>query len=251
MEAVRRVHQDDAIRFALGDPERVLLPGTEPLVRFQRISLNPTDGFVLSRVDGTLSARQVLEITPLPREQVEVSLVGLLSTGMIEAAPPEPTQAELENKALRQEILDFHAALAKRNHREVLGVSAEATGAGVGMQYYGTKGCAEARYDAPVRISGDERWEYPGLEPEPTDPVRAATGTFHGALEDADPNKQKAFIASIVSGKPVNEAASGAEAALSGMLARTAAYTGKEITWEKLLRSKEVFDPRIDWNQFA
>jgi len=26
---------------------------------------------------------------------------------------------------------------------------------GVGMQYYGTKGCAEARYDAPVRISGE------------------------------------------------------------------------------------------------
>ena len=122
---------------------------------------------------------------------------------------------------------------------------------GVGMQYYGTKGCAEARYDAPVRISGDERWEYPGLEPEPTDPVLAAAGAFRGALEDADPNKQKAFIDSIVSGKLLNEATSGAEAALSGMLARTAAYTGKEITWEKLLRSKEVFDPRMDWNQFA
>ena len=122
---------------------------------------------------------------------------------------------------------------------------------GVGMEQYGTKGCAEARYDAPVRISGDERWEYPGLEPEPTDPVLAAAGAFRGALQDADPNKQKAFIDSIVSGKLLNEATSGAEAALSGMLARTAAYTGKEITWEKLLRSKEVFDPRMDWNQFA
>ncbi len=122
---------------------------------------------------------------------------------------------------------------------------------GVGMQYYGTKGCAEARYDAPVRISGEEKWEYPGLKPEPTDTALAVTGTFKGALDDADPNKQKAFIESIQSGKLVNEAASGAEAALSGMLARTAAYTGKEVTWEKLLRSKEVFDPRMDWNQFA
>jgi predicted dehydrogenase len=123
---------------------------------------------------------------------------------------------------------------------------------GVGMQYYGTKGCAEARYDAPVRISGEETWEYPGLhKPEPTDTALAVTGTFKGALDDADPNKQKAFIESITSGKLVNEAVSGAEAALSGMLGRTAAYTGKEVTWEKLLHSNEVWDPKMDWNQFA
>jgi predicted dehydrogenase len=40
---------------------------------------------------------------------------------------------------------------------------------GVGMQYYGTKGWAEARYDAPVRISAESEWEFPGLKkPEPT-----------------------------------------------------------------------------------
>jgi predicted dehydrogenase len=122
---------------------------------------------------------------------------------------------------------------------------------GVGMQYYGTKGCAEARYDAPVRINGETRWEYPGLSPEPTDPALAATGTFKGALDDADRNKQTAFIESIVSGTLVNEAQSGAEAALSAMLGRMAAYTGKEAKWEDLLRSKEVWDPKVDWNQFA
>jgi myo-inositol 2-dehydrogenase / D-chiro-inositol 1-dehydrogenase len=123
---------------------------------------------------------------------------------------------------------------------------------GVGVQYYGTKGCAEARYDAPVRIDGATRWEYPGLSrPEPADAEAAATGTFRGALDDADPNKQRAFIESIVSGNLVSEAESGAEAALSGMLGRTAAYTGKEATWEHLLRSKEVWDPKMDWNQFA
>ena len=44
---------------------------------------------------------------------------------------------------------------------------------GVGMQYYGTKGCAEARYDAPVRISGEEKWEYPGIQAEPAGPPGA------------------------------------------------------------------------------
>jgi predicted dehydrogenase len=123
---------------------------------------------------------------------------------------------------------------------------------GVGMQYYGTKGCAEARYDTPVRIGGALPWEFPGLrKPEPTDVAAAVTGAFRGAIDDADPNKQKAFIESITSGNPVNEARSGAESALASMLGREAAYTGREVTWEKLLKSKQVHDPRIDWKPFA
>ena len=123
---------------------------------------------------------------------------------------------------------------------------------GVGMQYYGTSGCAEARYDAPVRISGETSWEFPGLKkPEPTDQAAAVTGTFHGALDDADANKQKAFIDSITSGNLVNEATQGAESALAAMLGRMAASTGEEATWEKLMKSKEVWDPKMDWKQFA
>ncbi len=123
---------------------------------------------------------------------------------------------------------------------------------GVGMQYYFTKGCAEARYDTPVRISGDTTWEYPGLKrPEPTDQAAAVTGRFRGALDDADSNKQKAFIDSITSGNLINEAASGAESTLAAMLGRMAAHTDDEVTWEKLMKSKEVWDPRMDWKQFV
>jgi myo-inositol 2-dehydrogenase / D-chiro-inositol 1-dehydrogenase len=123
---------------------------------------------------------------------------------------------------------------------------------GVGMQYYGTKGWAEARYDAPVRISAESEWEFPGLKkPEPTDAAAAVTGAFRGALDDADPNKQKAFIESITSGNLVNEARLGADSALASMLGREAAYSGKEVTWEKLLKSKQRYDPKIDWKPFA
>jgi myo-inositol 2-dehydrogenase / D-chiro-inositol 1-dehydrogenase len=123
---------------------------------------------------------------------------------------------------------------------------------GVGMQYYGTKGWAEARYDSPVRLSAETNWEYPGLgKPQATDAAVAVTGRFPGALDDADPNKQKAFIESITSGNLINEAQQGAESALAGMLGRMAAYTGKEVTWDQLMKSKEVWDPKIDWKQFA
>jgi myo-inositol 2-dehydrogenase / D-chiro-inositol 1-dehydrogenase len=121
---------------------------------------------------------------------------------------------------------------------------------GVGMQYYGTKGCAEARYDQPVRISGETKWDFPLGKVEAVDQNAAVTGAFRGALDDADSNKEKAFIESITSGNFVNEAASGAESALAGMLARTAAYTGRDMTWEQLMKSKEVFDPKMDFGQF-
>jgi len=122
---------------------------------------------------------------------------------------------------------------------------------GVGMQYYGTKGIAEARYDAPVRIAGETKWEYPGLgRPEAVSQADAVRGNFRGALYDADQNKQRAFIESITSGNFINEAGMGAESAIAGILGRTAAYTGKEVTWDHVMKSKERWNPKIDWKQF-
>jgi len=123
---------------------------------------------------------------------------------------------------------------------------------GVGMQYYGTRGIAEARYDAPVRISGETNWEYPGLgRPQAVDQQAAVTGRFSGALDDADANKQAAFIGSIQTGTLLNEAMSGAESTLAAMLGRMAAETGREVTWEELLKSTEVYDPKINFAQFS
>jgi predicted dehydrogenase len=123
---------------------------------------------------------------------------------------------------------------------------------GVAMQYSGSHGVAEARYSSPVRIDGQTPWEFPGLgAPEGTSLDDAAAGNFSGALDDADPNKQKAFIESIVTGKHINEATLGAESALTAILGREAAYTGKPITWEELLQSEEVYDFGMDINQFA
>jgi hypothetical protein len=72
------------------------------------------------------------------------------------------------------------------------------------------------------------------------------TGAFKGALDDADPNKQRAFISSITSGRLLAEAQQGADSALSAMLGRNAAYAGRELTWDELLRSEEVWDAKLD-----
>ncbi len=91
LQAARSVRDPDVIRYNLGDIDRILSLSADPLLRYQRISLSPVDGYVLSRVDRILSAREVIQITPLPPEDVQRSLFGLLSTGVLEyvAAPPK------------------------------------------------------------------------------------------------------------------------------------------------------------------
>jgi hypothetical protein len=70
-------------------------------------------------------------------------------------------------------------------------------------------------------------------------------------LRDADAEKDKAFIASLTSGKFLNEAATGAESALTSILARQAAYQGREITWDEMMESDERYDAGIDVNKLA
>lgn len=84
LEAVHGIHDPDVIRYALGDIDRVLALSTDPLLRFQNVTLTPTDGFMLSRVDGTLSAREITQIAGRPPEETLKSLFGLLCTGIVE-----------------------------------------------------------------------------------------------------------------------------------------------------------------------
>ena len=118
----------------------------------------------------------------------------------------------------------------------------------VAMRFYGTKGNSMSKYDAPVNIVGAEPWEFPGLgDPgQVRDAAKAATGSFKGALDDADAMKEQHFIESITGGKFINEAAQGAESTLSAILGRYAAYTGRTWKWEELAAVKEVWDAHLN-----
>jgi TolA-binding protein len=83
LEATRRVLDPDLVKRVLGDMSRVLTLSNDPLLRSQKITLTPADGFVLSRIDGTLSARDVVGLIPLAVEDTERSLFSLLCTGIV------------------------------------------------------------------------------------------------------------------------------------------------------------------------
>jgi predicted dehydrogenase len=118
-------------------------------------------------------------------------------------------------------------------------------------RFFGTKGTSQSPYTGPLGIWGDEPWQAmatPAKE-KPEAQAFSATGNFSSNLEFADREKKKAFVESIASGNFHNQADKGAESALSCLMARTAAYSGRELTWEETLKSDETWDPKIDLNK--
>jgi serine/threonine protein kinase/tetratricopeptide (TPR) repeat protein len=84
LETARRVQDPSVVSHVLGDIDRVLVASDNPQLRFQSIALTPKEGFVMSRIDGTLTAREVFTLIPLPPEDTERSLFVLLCTGAVE-----------------------------------------------------------------------------------------------------------------------------------------------------------------------
>jgi tetratricopeptide (TPR) repeat protein len=84
LETARRIQSPEIVGRALGDRSRKVSLSTHPLLRSQALALTPTEGFLLSRIDGTTTANEALGLVPLPIEDVERSLFALLCTGAIE-----------------------------------------------------------------------------------------------------------------------------------------------------------------------
>jgi tetratricopeptide (TPR) repeat protein len=154
LEVVRRIASPALIRNGLGDLDRALAAVPDPPFRLDHITLTPADGYVLSRIDGATAARTIIEITPLPVEEVERSLLGLLCTGVVEyrgpvrrpgpapvrpavpappreAAPPAPTPRPAPRREVsddfRRVVEQIHARLEGRDHFQMLGLPRAAT----------------------------------------------------------------------------------------------------------------------------
>jgi predicted dehydrogenase len=130
----------------------------------------------------------------------------------------------------------------------------------VSIRLFGAKGVAELHYKGVVGIYGEEPWEWEGSI-GPTSAQRGhaniysadydssrekAAGIFHEALEQADAQKEESFISSVTTRKFHNQAAMGAETALSTILGRQAAYSHREVTWDELLASDQTYDPELE-----
>lgn len=89
------------------------------------------------------------------------------------------------------------------------------------VRCFGIKGSLDSHYGGLVRITGQNAWEG-----SPKD------DTFRsGAITNV-----KDFIAAIREGKVLNNAATAVESNLTAILGRTAAYSGREVTWDEMMQ---------------
>jgi hypothetical protein len=98
--------------------------------------------------------------------------------------------------------------------------------------FMGTKGeCVINGFRKLHRITGETTWKY------------------EGERNDMYQTEHDEFFASLREGKPLNFADKLAHSTMVAIMGRMAAYTGKVITWEEALNSKESLAPeKLDWN---
>jgi predicted dehydrogenase len=89
---------------------------------------------------------------------------------------------------------------------------------------YGSDGTAEMHYAGSTAITGTKPWK----GPEKIDVGRG------GVIDNI-----KAFVGSINSGRPLNNAAETVRSNLTAILGRMAAYRNTVVTWDEMMRSNE------------
>jgi hypothetical protein len=127
LDAVWSVADPEVVTYALGDLDRPIALTTDPLLRFQRITLTEMDGRLVSLADGVRTAAEILALSPNDPQEAHRSLLGLLCTGLLEAVDAFPSVEEAVEPITREEILETHRTLPTRNHFEVLGLARTAT----------------------------------------------------------------------------------------------------------------------------
>lgn len=75
------------------------------------------------------------------------------------------------------------------------------------------------------------------------EPTTGDTWRYTAKPVSAYEQEHQNLIASIREGKPINEAQAVAEATMTGIIGREAAYSGQEITWDKALKSETRLGP--------
>ena len=98
------------------------------------------------------------------------------------------------------------------------------------IRMYGDRGTLDSHYNGYVRIAGDVKWD--GTEKDDT-----FTG---GAIANV-----KNFVESVRSGKHLNVVADGVQSNLTAILGRMAAYQGREVTWDEMMRSNEKLEANL------
>src|SRR5262249_17527255 len=97
----------------------------------------------------------------------------------------------------------------------------------IGEAWMGTKGTCKINNYTQYLITGATNWQFRDKE------------------NDTYVQEHTDLIASLRAGKPINELKNVAESTLIAIMGRMSAYTGKAVTWEQALNSKQNLMPEV------
>lgn len=114
----------------------------------------------------------------------------------------------------------------------------------VAVRFFGPKGMAEAHYNGNIFIVGAPESEWRATAAAPSGEVRPEVDPLGPATSE----KAKAFVDGVLAGRFENQLDQGAESTLTAIMGRTAAYTGREQTWDQFMKSDHRWPVKINWN---
>ena len=144
-EGVRRIGDVQAIKKLIGSQDARLCLASDPLLRFQKISLDPQEAYVFSRVEGVMSAAEICQVSALDETSTLRALLGLVLTGILEysdagaARVAEAARPDVSPRVyyarpvlgidvrMAEEIRTLHDKFKSSTLYEILGVSQTAT----------------------------------------------------------------------------------------------------------------------------
>jgi len=182
---VRHASEPAFFRTVLGQTDLKVNLSPTPPMPLESVPLDPTEGYLVSRADGTLSVREICAMSPLGHNETERALCGLILSGILAVGgagaaagrpepPPKPADsraaAEVERPRVAadrkpasspaprrraagpvEEVLDRFAALRGQNLYQVLGVTPTAPESEIRHAYYSL-----AKRLHPDKFSDDE-----------------------------------------------------------------------------------------------
>lgn len=125
LDATWTLSGDPAITALLGDTGQKLRNASDERLLYLDFRLTPEDAFLLSRVDGEITAEKLLQLSPAGPDEARASLAGLLAVGAIEYvdAPP-PTS--MTTQVSRLAVARLSSRINSSDPYEILGLKADA-----------------------------------------------------------------------------------------------------------------------------
>ena len=240
---------------ALGESERRLIPSST--VEADVTPISPAHAFLLSRVGDTLTAAELCRRAPDP-EAAEKDVLGLLSAGLLDWAPPAPAAqvptprraaepapvtprpvaaaapSPAASAALRREVEEAHAALRRANPFEVLGLGPEASDTDVRQAF--------ARLARRYHPDAQRDPAMADLRPRLVD-LFVAISDAQAALKDPATRQRHARSARGTAGAPSPSAPAGAGAAdetIEARIWRAEEALGAGQPWEAIRLLEEA-----------